>query len=69
MARFYAGPAMDFEVQLILAKDEVPAAHTGLGTEPPPVAGPNLDEVQLGWTTWVKTKTRTADAYEAVLRF
>jgi predicted component of type VI protein secretion system len=60
---------MDFEVQLILAKDEVPASHTGLGDEPPPVPGPTLEGVQLGWTTWVKTKPRTAHAYEAVLRF
>lgn len=69
LARLYAGPSMDFEVQLILEKDEVPAAHTGLGAEPPPVPGPTLDEVQLGWTTWVKTKPRTEHAYEAVLRF
>jgi type VI secretion system protein ImpH len=69
LARFYAGASMDFEVQLILHKDEVPVSHTGLGEEPPPVAGPTLDEVQLGWTTWIKTKPRTRDAYEAVLRF
>ncbi|HEU0119942.1 MAG TPA: type VI secretion system baseplate subunit TssG [Bryobacteraceae bacterium] len=69
LARFYAGPSMDFEVQLILAMEEVPACHTTLGAEPYPVPGPYLDEVQLGWTTWVKTKPRTADAYEAVLRF
>ena len=69
MARFYAGPSMDFEVQLILAKEEVPASHTGLGDAPYPAPGPYLDEVQLGWTTWVKTKPRIADAYEAVLRF
>jgi type VI secretion system protein ImpH len=69
LARLYAGPSMDFEVQLILAKEEVPSCHTGLGDDPPPVSGPNLDEVQLGWTTWVKTRLRTADAYEAVLRF
>lgn len=69
VARLYAGASMDFEVQLILAKDEVPACHTGLGAGPPPIPGPNLDEVQLGWTTWIKTKPRTLDAYEAVLRF
>lgn len=69
MARFYAGLSMDFVVQLILAKDEVPAAHFGLGQEPPPVPGSTLDGVQLGWTSWVKTKLRTADGYDAVLRF
>lgn len=69
LARFYAGPSMDFEVQLILDKDEVPVSHTGLGAEPPPTPAPLLDEVQLGWTTWIKTKPRTLDAYEAVLRF
>ena len=45
------------------------ASHTGLGDAPYPAPGPYLDEVQLGWTTWVKTKPRIADAYEAVLRF
>jgi len=69
LARYYAGPAMDFEVQLILAREEVPACHTGLGAEPYSGPGPYLDEVQLGWTTWVKTKPRTENAYEAVLRF
>jgi type VI secretion system protein ImpH len=69
MARLYAGPAMDFEIQLILAMEEVPPCHAGLGEAPYPAPGPYLDEVQLGWTTWVKTKPRTAHAYEAVLRF
>ena len=69
LARFYAGPSMDFEVQLILAAAEVPVCHTGRPQDPPPVAGPMLDELQLGWTTWVKTQPRTADAFETVLRF
>lgn len=69
LARFYSGPAMDFEVQLILAMEEVPVCHTGLGSVPPPAPGPVLDQIQLGWTSWVKTKERTAHAYEAVLRF
>jgi type VI secretion system protein ImpH len=68
LARLYAGPSMDFEVQLILAAEEVPVCHTGQ-MEDSPVAAPLLDQVQLGWTTWVKTRPRTADAYDAVLRF
>lgn len=70
LARFYAGPAMDFEVLLILDREEVPASHTGLGGQVPPDALlPLLDEVQLGWTTWVKTRPRTEDAYDTVIRF
>jgi type VI secretion system protein ImpH len=70
LARFYAGPSMDFEVQLILDREEVPASHTGVkGQLPPEALPPILDEVQLGWTTWIKTRPRNEDAYDTVIRF
>jgi type VI secretion system protein ImpH len=46
LTRFYSRDQMDFEVQLVLKRQDVPQCMVG-GPEPP---------IQLGWTTWVKTQ-------------
>ncbi len=46
LTRFYSRDQLDFEVQLVLKREDVPECAVG-GPEPP---------VQLGWTTWVKTR-------------
>ena len=46
LTRFFSRDQIDFEVQLVLKRDDVPQCMVG-GPEPP---------VQLGWTTWVKTR-------------
>lgn len=70
LARLFGGPTIDFEVKLILAKDEVPECH--IGPRPPAVREEEeftLENIQLGWTSWVKTAPRHADAADAILRF
>ncbi len=59
LVRFFAGNELDFEVQLVLRKEETPGCE--LGGEGP--AGP-----RLGWLTWAKTKTMRVDPDDGVLR-
>jgi type VI secretion system protein ImpH len=57
LTRLYSGDQVDFEVQLVLRRDDVPGC--ALGEEE--------GAVQLGWTTWVKTVPRfPRDAEDAV---
>jgi type VI secretion system protein ImpH len=70
LVRLFGGPTIDFEVKLILAKEEVPECH--LGPRPAAVCEEEefaLENIQLGWTSWVKTAPRQADAADAILRF
>jgi type VI secretion system protein ImpH len=59
LVRFYAGDEFDFEVQLILQREQTPACE--LGAEGP--AAP-----QLGWLSWSKTKDMQADPSQAILQ-
>ena len=56
---FFAGAEFDFEVQLILKRDEVPACE--LGAEGG--AGP-----QLGWVTWMKSTPFGRDPGDTILQ-
>jgi type VI secretion system protein ImpH len=56
LTRFYAGPEMDFEINLVIkARDvqEIRLGKTGL---------------RLGWTSWLKTKDFTSDDTQVVLQ-
>jgi type VI secretion system protein ImpH len=46
LIRYMVGIEYEFEVRLILIKEEVPSCTVGLGGEGTP---------RLGWTTWLKT--------------
>jgi type VI secretion system protein ImpH len=46
LTRFFSGDELDFELQLILKRDEVPACALGAEGQ----AGP-----RLGWVTWIKS--------------
>jgi type VI secretion system protein ImpH len=50
---------LDFEVQLVLRKEETPACE--LGREGP--AGP-----RLGWLTWAKTAAMAENPDDGILR-
>jgi len=58
LTRFFVGLTLDFDIQLVLKAAEVPACQL---TIPGPKA------LRLGWSSWLKTKTFSRDAADAVL--
>jgi len=58
LARFFAGLEFDFDIQLILKAEEVPACVLGTVAE---------GGQRLGWTTWLKTRDFTEDDSQVVL--
>lgn len=58
LTRFFSEDRFDFEVQLVLARDEVPECILGSEGD---AATP------LGWTTWMRSAPFTRDADETVL--
>ncbi|HYD52892.1 MAG TPA: type VI secretion system baseplate subunit TssG [Gemmatimonadaceae bacterium] len=58
LARFYANDQIDFEVQLVLERADVPGCVLGDDEAPP---------TPLGWCTWLKTKEMERDPDETVL--
>lgn len=58
MSRFLAGFELDFDVQLVLKKEEVPPCQLGGAGAIPPM---------LGWSTWVRTEEMKEDAGDVVL--
>jgi type VI secretion system protein ImpH len=59
LARFYAREEMDFEVQLVLKREEVPGCE--LGREDDSAA-------RLGWISWAKSRDMERDPEETVLQ-
>jgi type VI secretion system protein ImpH len=59
LVRFFAGDEFDFEAQLILERQEVPACELGATGEASP---------QLGWLSWSKTKVMDRHPSETVLQ-
>jgi len=57
LAKFVARGEIDFQVQLILKKDEVPPCELGLGEAAAP---------RLGWTSWAKTQAMRAHADDTI---
>jgi len=57
LTRFYCGDELDFEVQLILAQEDVPGCVIGEAGD---------DAAPLGWSTWIRSAPFTRDADEAV---
>jgi type VI secretion system protein ImpH len=58
LARFYTGGQIDFDVQLVLARDQVPEYE--LGAE-------GMDELPLGLCSWAKTGDFEHDPDDAIL--
>ena len=55
LVRTYAGPEFDFDVQLILQREDVPRTQLG-------------GDSRLGWNTWMTAETPEHDAGDAVFR-
>lgn len=58
LVEFYCGREYDFEVQLVLRRQEVPACELGREDQEAP---------RLGWVSWAKTVELTRDAGDTVL--
>jgi type VI secretion system protein ImpH len=58
IAEFYAGGEIDFEMQLILDRRDVPLCELGAEGETAP---------RLGWITWARTKPMGRDPGETIL--
>jgi type VI secretion system protein ImpH len=59
LIRFIGGDELDFEVQLILRREDVPACELGGSGDTAP---------QLGWLSWGKTEQMDRDPGETVLQ-
>lgn len=59
LAKFISRGEIDFEIQLILKKEEVPPCELGVEDSVAP---------RLGWTSWAKTKPLGRDADDTILR-
>jgi type VI secretion system protein ImpH len=55
LVRLYVGPELDFEVQLVLARQDVPACRMTAEDAP-----------RLGWNTWVRSEDFPRDADDPV---
>ena len=62
LVRFFGGDQTDFEVQLVLKRDEVPPCELGVNSGNVTVAP------QLGWSTWAKTVPMGYDPSDTILR-
>jgi type VI secretion system protein ImpH len=58
LTRFFSEDRFDFEVQLVLARDEVPGCVLG---------GEDEMATPLGWATWMRSAPFVRDADETVL--
>ena len=58
LVKFFAGDQFDFELQLILARDEVPGCVLGDPAVPAPT---------LGWCSWLQTAPPQRDPDETIL--
>ena len=58
LAGFISRGELDYEIQLVLKKDDVPRCELGAADGAP----------RLGWTSWAKTKPLERDAEDTILR-
>ncbi len=58
LARFMVNDQIDFEVQLVLRREDVPACALGAEEGPP---------AELGWITWIKSAPLKADLDDTIL--
>jgi type VI secretion system protein ImpH len=60
LAKFLVGMEFDFDIQLILKKEEVPGCSLNTKDQE--------QQPRLGWSSWLKTRAFTADDSQVVLR-
>jgi type VI secretion system protein ImpH len=58
ITRFFSNQCLDFEVQLVLDRSQVPAIELDLDSERP---------TRLGWVSWAKTNPLSIDPDDTIL--
>lgn len=58
LTRLYVGPTLDFDVQVILRREDVPMCQLGRAGDPP----------RLGWNSWARTAPAHEDSGDAVIQ-
>jgi type VI secretion system protein ImpH len=58
LTKFFTGEQVDVEVQLVLARDDVPPVSLGAEQQQP---------TPLGWCTWLRSRPFTRDAADTIL--
>jgi type VI secretion system protein ImpH len=59
LVAYYSNHELDFELQLVLKRDEAPACDLGKAAE--------QQAPRLGWTSWIKTAPMQRDPDEAII--
>ena len=58
LLRFFSHDQYEFEVQLVLAAEDVPGVRLG---------GDDGEEPRLGWSTWIRSQPRDREADDTIL--
>jgi type VI secretion system protein ImpH len=58
LTKFFTGEQVEVELQLVLARDDVPPLSLGADTRPP---------TPLGWCTWLRSRPFARDASDTIL--
>ncbi|MFD1745006.1 type VI secretion system baseplate subunit TssG [Rhizobium helianthi] len=58
LTRLYVGPTLDFDVQVVLRREDVPFCQLGRAGDPP----------RLGWNTWARTEPAVKDNGDAIIQ-
>lgn len=62
LTRLYVGSALDFDIQVILKKEDVPFCQLGQGD-----ATGTSDQPRLGWNSWARVAPAAKDSDDAVI--
>lgn len=57
LARLYVGPALDFDIQVVLRKEHIPFCKLGAAGDPP----------RLGWNSWARIAAADRDSGDAII--
>lgn len=57
LTRLYAGPALDFDIQVVLKKEHIPFCRLGAAGDPP----------RLGWNSWARVAKADRDSGDAIV--
>ena len=62
LARLYVGAALDFDIQVVLRKEEIPFCQLGEAGDMAAQPGP-----RLGWNSWARNEPAATDSGDAII--